>query len=144
MKKLCPLEFFLWAPMVGHVKHVRPWGKRTKCPLDKMPPDKMSLGQNAPGQNAPHTGTKCPLSGFYNTFVCSVFPVKVCLFFMGMNKKTTFTPMGAFCPGGITSWIRAPTEKNSSEQLPTTPLVLRRSAMRKTRGRLPAARPPHC
>ena len=50
--------------------------------IDKMPP-----GQNAPilGQNAP-----CP--GFI-TNLCSVFPVKVCLVFVGMNKRTTFKPM---------------------------------------------------
>ena len=54
-------------------------GKRTKCPLDKMPPA--------------HTGTKWPLPEFYNKYVCSVFPVKVCLFVVEMNKKTTFTPV---------------------------------------------------
>jgi len=48
-------------------------------------------GQNAPWTKCPHTGTKCPLPGFYNKLVCSVFPVTVCLFFVGMNKKTTFT-----------------------------------------------------
>ena len=35
---------------------------------------------------------RIPLPGFYNKFVCSVFPVKACLLFVGMNKKTTFTP----------------------------------------------------
>jgi len=35
---------------------------------------------------------RIPLPAFYNKFVCSVFPVKACLLFVGMNKKTTFTP----------------------------------------------------
>jgi len=59
--------------------------------------DKMSPGQNVPRTKCPwtkcppHTGTKCPMPGFYNKFMYSVFPVKVCLFFVGMNKKLRFT-----------------------------------------------------
>jgi len=66
-------------------------GKRAKCPPDKMPP----------GQNAPHTGAKWLMSAFYNKSVCSVMPVKVCLFFVGMNKKTTFTLMFVFVVSSI-------------------------------------------